>query len=90
MADFEDSGVLVDVRAAVRRQGGSLRSPLYQWMDRNHDELLALFRQAPPRWERVTAVLAGRGSAAATAGRFGPSRCGGSGTGSGGAMARAR
>lgn len=61
MADFEDSGALVDVRAAVRRQGGSLRSPLYQWMDRNHDELLALFRQAPPRWERVTAVLAGRG-----------------------------
>jgi hypothetical protein len=30
---------------------GTLRSPLWRWMHRNHDRLSALFEQAPPAWE---------------------------------------
>jgi hypothetical protein len=61
MAKQDDPSVLADLKAALQQKGGSLRSPLYQWMYRNHDELVELFDEAPPNWQQVTAVLTSRG-----------------------------
>lgn len=61
MAKQDDPSVLADLKAALQQKGGSLRSPLYQWMYRNHDELVELFDEAPPNWQQVTTVLTSRG-----------------------------
>jgi hypothetical protein len=40
---------------------GTLRSPLWRWMHRNHDRLSALFEQAPPAWEILVETFGGMG-----------------------------
>jgi hypothetical protein len=40
---------------------GTLRSPLWRWMHRNHDRLSALFEQAPPAWEVLVETFGGMG-----------------------------
>ena len=40
---------------------GTLRSPLWRWMHRNHDRLSALFAEAPPAWEVLVETFGGMG-----------------------------
>jgi hypothetical protein len=40
---------------------GTLRSPLWRWMHRNHDRLSALFEEAPPAWEVLVETFGGMG-----------------------------
>jgi hypothetical protein len=49
---------------------GTLRSPLWRWMHRNHDRLSALFEQAPPAWEVLVETFGGMGLTDRTAARY--------------------
>ena len=61
MSDPDETSGLSDFRAALEAHGGGMRSPLFQWMYRNHDALLEMFSEVRPNWPRVTAVLSERG-----------------------------
>jgi hypothetical protein len=61
MPDPDETGGLSDFRAALEAHGGGIRSPLFQWMYRNHDALLEMLSEMRPNWPRVTAVLIERG-----------------------------
>jgi hypothetical protein len=61
MTDTDETNTLAELREALRERGGGMRSPLFQWMYRNHDTLLEMLSEARPNWPRVTAVLSGRG-----------------------------
>lgn len=61
MPDPAETAGLSDFRAALEAQGGGMRSPLFQWMYRNHDALLEMLSEVRPNWPRVTAVLSERG-----------------------------
>jgi hypothetical protein len=62
MSDPGETSGLSGFRAALEAHGG-MRSPLFQWMYRNHDALLEMFSEVRPNWPRVTAVLSERGFA---------------------------
>jgi hypothetical protein len=51
---------LGDIRAALQAKA-STRSPLHQWLLRNHDQLAEMFEEAPPRWGEITAILTNAG-----------------------------
>ena len=72
MPDPDETSGLSDFRAALEAHGGGMRSPLFQWMYRNHDALLEMFSEVRPNWPQVTAVLTERASPAPMAGRSGP------------------
>jgi hypothetical protein len=57
MTDTDETNTLAELRATVRERGGGRRSPLFQWMYRNHDALLEMLSEVRPNWPRVTAVL---------------------------------
>ena len=61
MPDPDETGGLSDFRAALEAHGGGMRSPLFQWMYRNHDALIEMLSEVRPNWPRVTAVLIERG-----------------------------
>ena len=61
MSDPGETSGLSGFRAALEAHGGGMRSPLFQWMYRNHDALLEMFSEMRPNWPRVTAVLSERG-----------------------------
>ncbi|KJB91249.1 hypothetical protein [Skermanella aerolata] len=61
MLNPDETDGLSDFRAALEAQGGGMRSPLFQWMYRNHDALLEMLSEVRPNWQRVTAVLSERG-----------------------------
>jgi hypothetical protein len=61
MPDPDETSGLSDFRAALEAHGGGMRSPLFQWMYRNHDALLEMLSEMRPNWPRVTAVLSERG-----------------------------
>jgi len=52
---------LVKVLTALRAHGGSARSPIYRWMRRHHDTLVAAFAEIPPAWGPLSAELAAVG-----------------------------
>jgi hypothetical protein len=52
---------LTKVLAALRTHGGPGRSPLYRWMRRHHDTLLAAFAETPPAWAPLAAEMAAVG-----------------------------
>jgi hypothetical protein len=56
----EDPNSLVELRKALS-SGASTRSPLFQYMLRNHDQLREMFDEARPNWAKVTEVLSGLG-----------------------------
>jgi hypothetical protein len=61
MPDPDETSGLSDFRAALEAHGGGMRSPLFQWMYRNHDALTEMLSEVRPNWPRVTAVLIERG-----------------------------
>jgi hypothetical protein len=61
MTDTDEPNMLAELKATLRERGGGRRSPLFQWMYRNHDALLEMFSEVRPNWHRVTAVLTSRG-----------------------------
>ena len=61
MPDPDETGGLSDFRAALEAHGCGMRSPLFQWMYRNHDALIEMLSEVRPNWLRVTAVLIERG-----------------------------
>ncbi|UEM08009.1 hypothetical protein JL101_035760 (plasmid) [Skermanella rosea] len=56
----DETGILTDLRSALRG-GASTRSPLFQWMLRNHDRLAETFEESRPNWTRVTELLVSKG-----------------------------
>jgi hypothetical protein len=52
---------LTKVLAALRTHGGPGHSPLYRWMRRHHDTLVAAFAETPPAWGPLAAELAAVG-----------------------------
>src|SRR5690349_1858293 len=60
MGKADETGIVTDLRTALR-EGASTRSPLFQWMLRNHDMLAETFAESRPNWTRVTELLMGRG-----------------------------
>ena len=42
MPDPDETGGLSDFRTALEAHGGGMRSPLFQWMYRNHDALIEM------------------------------------------------
>jgi hypothetical protein len=65
MTDTDEPDMLAELRATLRERGGGRRSPLFQWMYRNHDTLLEMFSEVRPNWRQVSAVLTSRGFTAA-------------------------
>jgi hypothetical protein len=61
MPDPDETSGLSDFRAALEAHGGGMRSPLFQWMYRNHDALTEMLSEVRPNWPRVTGVLIERG-----------------------------
>jgi hypothetical protein len=61
MSDPGETSGLSDFRAALEAHGGGMRSPLFQWMYRNHDTLLEMFSEVRPNWRQIAAVLTSRG-----------------------------
>jgi hypothetical protein len=60
MGKADETGIVTDLRTALR-EGASTRSPLFQWMLRNHDMLAETFAESRPNWTRVTELLMSRG-----------------------------
>ena len=60
MAKADQPDILGDLQAALRT-GASTRSPLFQWMLRNHDLLAETFAESRPNWTRVTELLVSKG-----------------------------
>lgn len=56
----DDPNPLAELRKALT-SGASTRSPLFQYMLRNHDQLQEMFDEARPNWTKVTEVLTGLG-----------------------------
>ncbi len=52
-------GEMERITAAIR--GGNTRSPLYRWMRRNHDGLVAALEGERPDWKVLTAEFAAMG-----------------------------
>ena len=50
MTDTDEPNKLAELRAALRERGGGRRSPLFQWMYRNHDALLEMLSEVRPNW----------------------------------------
>jgi hypothetical protein len=65
MTDTNEPNMLAELKATLRERGGGRRSPLFQWMYRNHDALLEMFSEVRPNWRQVAAVLTSRGFTAA-------------------------
>jgi hypothetical protein len=61
MADTNEPNMLAELKATLRERGGGRRSPLFQWMYRNHDTLLEMFSEVRPNWRQIAAVLTSRG-----------------------------
>jgi hypothetical protein len=61
MTDTNEPNMLAELKATLRERGGGRRSPLFQWMYRNHDTLLEMFSEVRPNWRQVAAVLTSRG-----------------------------
>jgi hypothetical protein len=60
MEKADEPSIAADLRTALR-DGASMRSPLFQWMLRNHDMLVETFAESRPNWTRVTELLTSRG-----------------------------
>src|SRR3954469_10754604 len=60
MEKADDPSIAADLRTALR-DGASMRSPLFQWMLRNHDTLVETFAESRPNWTRVTELLTSKG-----------------------------
>jgi len=60
MAKADEPDILGDLQTALRT-GASTRSPLFQWMLRNHDTLAETFAESRPNWTRVTELLVSKG-----------------------------
>jgi hypothetical protein len=60
MGKADETSIVTDLRTALR-EGASTRSPLFQWMLRNHDMLAETFAESRPNWTRVTELLMSRG-----------------------------
>ena len=60
MEKADESSIATDLRTALR-DGASMRSPLFQWMLRNHDTLVETFAESRPNWTRVTELLTSKG-----------------------------
>jgi hypothetical protein len=61
MTDTNEPNMLAELKATLRERGGGRRSPLFQWMYRNHDTLLEMFSEVRPNWRQIAAVLTSRG-----------------------------
>src|SRR3954447_4719218 len=64
MEKADEPSIAADLRTALR-DGASMRSPLFQWMLRNHDTLVETFAESRPNWTRVTELLTSRGFSSA-------------------------
>ena len=53
MTDTNEPNMLAELKATLRERGGGRRSPLFQWMYRNHDALLEMFSEVRPNWRQV-------------------------------------
>jgi hypothetical protein len=60
MEKADEPSIATDLRTALR-EGASMRSPLFQWMLRNHDMLVETFAESRPNWTRVTELLTSKG-----------------------------
>jgi hypothetical protein len=60
MAKADEPDIIGDLQTALRT-GASTRSPLFQWMLRNHDTLAETFAESRPNWTRVTELLVSKG-----------------------------
>ena len=60
MEKADEPSIATDLRTALR-EGASMRSPLFQWMLRNHDMLVETFVESRPNWTRVTELLTSKG-----------------------------
>jgi hypothetical protein len=60
MAKADEPDIIADLQTALRT-GASTRSPLFQWMLRNHDTLAETFAESRPNWTRVTELLVSKG-----------------------------
>jgi hypothetical protein len=64
MEKADEPSIATDLRTALR-EGASMRSPLFQWMLRNHDTLVETFAESRPNWTRVTELLTSKGFSSA-------------------------
>jgi hypothetical protein len=71
MAHDDEANILSELRTALRR-GAATRSPLFQWMLRNHDRFAELVAEARPNWSRLTAEFARLGFTTAEGGPLNP------------------